>query len=70
MQAEALVPQPAYGNHTTLAIQPMQELNKKSRKLLRMDVQNPNRNNNQKNFHTFARAELTTSRAKRMSPWK
>ena len=33
-------------------------------------VQNPNRNNSQKNFHTFGREELTTRRAKRMSPWK
>ena len=38
--------------------------------MLNDDVQNPNRNNSQKNFHTFGRAELTTSRAKRMSPWK
>ena len=33
-------------------------------------VQNPNRNNSQKNLHTFGRAEFATSRAKRMSPWK
>jgi len=33
-------------------------------------LQDPNRNNSQKNFHTFGRAELTTSREKRMSPWK
>ena len=33
-------------------------------------VQNLNRNNSQKNFHTSGRAELTASRAKRMSPWK
>ena len=34
------------------------------------NVQNPNRNNSQKNFHTFGKADLTNSRAKRMSPWK
>ena len=33
-------------------------------------VQNPNRNNSQNNFHAFSRAELTTSRAKIMLPWK
>ena len=38
--------------------------------MLNDHVQNPNRNNSQKNFQTFGRAELTTSRAKRMSPWK
>jgi len=27
-------------------------------------------NNSQKNFHTFGRAEHTTSRAERISPWK
>jgi hypothetical protein len=31
-------------------------------------VQNPNRKNSQKNFHTSGRAELITTRAKRMSP--
>jgi 2-phosphoglycerate kinase len=35
-----------------------------------MQMYKPNRNNNQKNLHTSGRAELTTSRAKRMSPWK
>ena len=35
--------------------------------MLNDHIQNPNRNNSQKNFHTFGRAELTTSRAKRMS---
>jgi hypothetical protein len=29
-------------------------------------VQNLNRNNSQNNFHTFGRAELTTSREKMM----
>ena len=29
-------------------------------------VQNPNRNSSQRNFHTFGRAELTASRAKRL----
>ena len=38
--------------------------------MLNDHVQNPNRNNSQKNLHTYGRAELTTSRAKRMSPWK
>jgi len=38
--------------------------------MLNDHVKNPNRNNSQKNFHTFGRAELTTSRTKRMSPWK
>jgi len=33
-------------------------------------VQNPNTNDNQKKFQTAGRAELTTSRAKMMSPWK
>jgi hypothetical protein len=32
--------------------------------MLNNHVQNPNRNNSQKNFHTFGRAELITSRAK------
>ena len=32
--------------------------------MLNNHVQNPNRNNSQKNFHTFGRAELTTSRSK------
>jgi hypothetical protein len=31
--------------------------------------QDPTRNNSQKNLHTSGRAELITSRAKRMSPW-
>ena len=31
-------------------------------------VQNPKRNNSQKNLHTFGRAEFTTSRAKRCHP--
>ena len=30
--------------------------------MLNDHVQNPNRNNSVKNFHTFRRAELTTSR--------
>jgi hypothetical protein len=33
-------------------------------------VQNPNRNNSQKNFHPLGREEFTTSRTKRMPPWK
>jgi len=37
--------------------------------MLNNHVQNPDRNNSHKNFHTFERAELTTSGAKRMSPW-
>jgi hypothetical protein len=35
--------------------------------MLNDHVQNPN---SQKNLHTFGIAELTTNRAKRMSPWK
>ena len=31
-------------------------------------VKNPNRNISQNNLHTFGRAELITSRARRMSP--
>jgi hypothetical protein len=38
--------------------------------MLNDHVQNPNKNNSQKNFHTFGRAEIITSRAKRMLPWK
>jgi hypothetical protein len=33
-------------------------------------VQNPNRNKSQNNLHTFGRAELTASKAERMSAWK
>jgi len=33
-------------------------------------VHTPNKNNNQKNFHRFGRAELTTNSVKRMSSWK
>jgi len=43
---------------------------KKSETTGPLHVKNPNTKNSQKNFHTFGRAELTTSRAKRMSPWK
>jgi len=38
--------------------------------LLNDRVQNPNRNNSQKNLHTFGRAELTATKVKRMSHWK
>jgi hypothetical protein len=38
--------------------------------MLNDHVQNSERKNNQKNFHTFGRAEITTSWAKRISPWK
>ena len=38
--------------------------------MLNDHVQNPNRNNSQKNLYTFGRAEFTTNRAKMLSPWK
>jgi hypothetical protein len=40
-----------------------------SKEVRNYHVQNLNRNNSQNNFHTFGRAELTTSRTKMMLPW-
>jgi hypothetical protein len=33
-------------------------------------IQKTNKNNSQKKFHTFGRAEINKKKKKRMSPWK